>query len=218
MESNYFDIEDKKGIKYGESIKIKIFNIKEKSINQGTLEKNYFCQNNNNLLFSNETNEKTIFRDIQKVQNINPQYENIFNNNTKLSEINNIQSIQSIQSLPPSNLKNKPEPIIFSDSCLSTISTFNDINILNDISSDFSRQSNSIITPVYINLVQKTYYNEIPEKEYYDDILSELLIEEEQNIFYKNCSYIDFQKDLNNKKRAELICFIYKMSKLYKFK
>ena len=43
-------------------------------------------------------------------------------------------------------------------------------------------------------------------------------MEEEQNLYYKNCSYIEFQQDLNNKRRAELISFIYKMSKLYLFK
>ena len=209
MECNYFDIEDKKGIKCENAIKIKLFNVKQNTINQSALENNYFTQNNN-LLFSNETNEKTIFRDIQKVQNLNPPNDNIFNNIAKLPEINNLQS------LPPSNFKSNPEPIILSNSCLSTISTFNDINIIKDISSDIKQ--NNTITPIYIDLTQKPYYNEIPEKEYYDDILSELLIEEEQNSYYKNCPYIEFQKDLNNKRRAELICFIYRISKIYMFK
>jgi G2/mitotic-specific cyclin 1/2 len=208
MESNYFDIEDRKGIKQENTIKIKFFNVKEKSINQSTLEKNYV--QNNSLLFSNETNERTIFREIKKDPNINPQYDNRFNNNTKISEIKNLQS------LPPSNFKSEPEPIIFSNSCLSTVSNFNDINMIKDNSSDL-KQSNSI-TPLYMNEIQKTYYNEIPEKEYYDDILSELIMEEEQNLYYKNCSYIEFQQDLNNKRRAELISFIYKMSKVYMFK
>jgi len=78
--------------------------------------------------------------------------------------------------------------------------------------------NNCLFTTLYINLFPKVIYNQNPEKEYLEDILSELLIEEENNLYYKKYSYVNYQKDLNNQKRAKLITFIYQMSTKLKFK
>ena len=61
-------------------------------------------------------------------------------------------------------------------------------------------------------------YSPVPEKEYYDDILQELLIEEKKLEEYKNSLCIKYQEYLDNKNRALLICFVYKMAKFFKFK
>ena len=61
-------------------------------------------------------------------------------------------------------------------------------------------------------------YSPVPEKEYYDDILQELLIEEKKLEEYKNSLCIKYQEYLDNKNRALLICFVYRMAKFFKFK
>ena len=87
MESNYFDIEDKKGVINEDTLKIKLFKEKEQSNAQNTLQKNNFIKNNISL-FSNETNERTIFR---AIQNINSQQETI-QNNIYANNIDNIKN------------------------------------------------------------------------------------------------------------------------------
>ena len=61
-------------------------------------------------------------------------------------------------------------------------------------------------------------YSPVPEKEYYDDILQELLLEEKNLEEYKECLYIKYQDNMDNHKRAKMIGFIYKMAKLFRFK
>lgn len=210
MESNYFDIEDKKGSICEDFLKIKLLNAKEKAIAEDSLEKNNFIKTNISI-FSNETNERTIFRDINNDQiNINLENENLLNKNKA-------SIMKKGPSFPPSNFKDIINPIIFSNSCLSTTSNFADIDMYDNYNSFYINQSNQI-SQIYSNLTPKVEYNPIPESEYYDDILSELLIEEKQNSNYKESKYIDFLPGLDNKRRAELISFIYKMSKVFMFK
>ena len=203
MESYFGDIKDKKITNHDKTIKIKFIYGKEKDISQNTLEKTNLIQNKFSL-FSNDTNERTIIREDQQDSNTNLKKEN---------KENKISTIKYNPSLPPSDLKVVVEPIIFSSSCASTISNFGDV-IMNE---NLLNQSNTISSR-FINYFPEVEYNPIPEREYYDDILSELIIEEKNNSDFKKCLYIEYQKDLDNKKRAKLISFIYQMSKLYRFK
>ena len=107
--------------------------------------------------------------------------------------------------------------------CVSKISSFNDIllssnaqytqNEYNKIDIDLSS-----ISKTNINAFPDINYSPVPESEYYDDILKDLLSEEENLEEFKNCAYIQHQQDLDINKRAHLISFIYKMSKFFKFK
>ena len=203
MKSYFGEIKDKKITNHDNTIKIKFIYGKEKDISQNTLEKTNPIQNKFSL-FSNDTNERTIIREDQQDLNTNLKKEN---------KENKISTIKYNPSLPPSDLKVVVEPIIFSSSCASTISNFGDV-IMNE---NLLNQSNTISSP-FINYFPEVEYNPIPEREYYDDILSELIIEEKNNSDFKKCLYIEYQKDLDNKKRAKLISFIYQMSKLYRFK
>ena len=200
MASYFGDIKDKKITNHDKTIKIKFIYGKEKDISQNSLEKTNPIQNKFSL-FSNDTNERTIIREDQQ------------DLNTNLKKENKISTIKYNPSLPSSDLKVVVEPIIFSSSCASTISNFGDV-IMNE---NLLNQSNTISSP-FINYFPEVEYNPIPEREYYDDILSELIIEEKNNSDFKKCLYIEYQKDLDNKKRAKLISFIYQMSKLYRFK
>lgn len=204
MESYFGDIKDKIVPNHENTIKIKFIYGKNKDMTQSTLEKTNLTQNTFSL-FSNETNERTIIRETQK---------DLDTNLKKEDKDNKISSIQYNPSLPPSDLKVIVEPIIFSSSCASTISNFGDV-MMNDNSVN---QSTNSVSPPYINFLPEVKYNPVPEREYYDDILSGLLIEEKTNSDYKKCLYIEYQKDLDNKKRASLISFIYQMSKVYNFK
>ena len=76
----------------------------------------------------------------------------------------------------------------------------------------------SSISQTNINAFPDINYSPVPESEYYDDILKDLLSEEENIEEFKNCAYIQHQQDLDINKRAHLISFIYKMSKFFKFK
>ena len=209
MESCFLGDKDVKEKNIENSLEIKLFFGQEKPVTQNLFEKINFIKSNNIFLFSNETNEKTVLRESQKEQDSNLKIDNINKDNN-----NKISTIQYIPSLPPSNNKNIIEPFTYSNSCESTISNFADINTNNNNSFNINQTS----SPLYINLVPEIKYNPVPEREYYDDILAELFIEEENNSDYKKCLYLHYQKDLNNKKRAELISFIYKMSKLFNFK
>ena len=204
MENYFGDIKDKIVNNHDKTIKIKFIYGKEKDITQSTLEKTNLTKNIFSL-FSDETNERTIIREEQKDLDTNLKKDN------KEDKISNIQYNPS---LPPSDLKDIIEPIIFSSSCASTISNFGDV-LMND---NLINQSTNSVSPSYINFYPEVQYNPVPEREYYDDILSELLIEEKNNSDYKKCLYIEYQKDLDNKQRAKLISFIYQMSKSYKFK
>ena len=203
MEGDYFDIEDKKENPFVNTIKIKLLNKNEKPLAKNVFEKAF---EQNNSIYSNETNERTILRTGEVVDT---------NTNLKNGKDDKISTIKFVPSLSITNCSNSVQPIIISSSCLNSISKYGDIYMNRNIS--YANNSNSVI-PLLINLIPEVKYNPMPEREYLDDILSELLIEEENNSAYKKCIYIDYQKDLDNKKRAELISFIYHMSKMYNFK
>ena len=191
------------------TVKLKFFQVKEEDPSQNTLEKSSLISNNFPL-FSNETNEITFFHEDTKEKKSNINEKNIDKNNK-------IKTIKIRPTLTPSNYKDIVEPIFFSGTCDTTISNFGD-NIINDNIIYSNINSDISTSPLNISFFQGVKYDPIPEREYYDDILSELLIEEENNCLYKKCLYIDYKKDLDNKKRAKLISFIYQMSKIYKFK
>lgn len=113
-------------------------------------------------------------------------------------------------------------PDTFPSTCVSKVSKIEDLTLTSStlcsqISFNFDPQI-SMISSNNINIFPEVEYSPVPEREYYDDILQELLLEEKNLIKYKECLYIKFQEYLDNYKRAELISFIYRMAKLFKFK
>ena len=113
-------------------------------------------------------------------------------------------------------------PDTFPSTCVTKVSKIEDLTLTSStlcsqISFNFDPQI-SMISSNNINIFPEVEYSPVPEREYYDDILQELLLEEKNLIKYKECLYIKFQEYLDNYKRAELISFIYRMAKLFKFK
>jgi hypothetical protein len=113
-------------------------------------------------------------------------------------------------------------PDTFPSTCVTKVSNIEDLTLTSStlcsqISFNFDPQM-SMISSNNINIFPEVEYSPVPEREYYDDILQELLLEEKNLIKYKECLYIKFQEYLDNYKRAELISFIYRMAKLFKFK
>ncbi len=107
--------------------------------------------------------------------------------------------------------------------CVSKISSFNDILLSSNVQYTKNEYNKididlSSISQTNINAFPDINYSPVPESEYYDDILKDLLSEEENIEEFKNCEYIQHQQDLDINKRAHLISFIYKMSKFFKFK
>ena len=119
-------------------------------------------------------------------------------NKKKISITNSIINTDDLSSL------------IFGDSS-TKCSCMGDVSFLKDNLMD--KNSNNPI-----NYLPEVKYNPVPEREYYSEILEELLKEEETNLHFKNCSYINYQEELDNKKRANMINFIYQMAKVFKFK
>ena len=113
-------------------------------------------------------------------------------------------------------------PKIIPSTCLSKVSNLEELILTsstlcsqnsNNIDPHISSNSSSIT-----NIFPEVKYSPVPEREYYDDILQELLLEENNFYEYKKCLYIKYQDNLDNYQRANLISFIYKMAKLFKFK
>ena len=123
------------------------------------------------------------------------------------------------------NFKEKPENKIISlqntlpSSCTNKVSNLEELILT---SSTLYSQTGKIIDQdkpyININIFPEVEYCPVPEREYYDDILQELLSEEKDLIKYKQCFYINFQEELDNYKRANLISFIYRMAKSFKLK
>lgn len=166
---------------------------------------------NNASLFSNETSARTVLQEEVKSTNsiINPL-------NT---DINTTKYYPSLTHLDFADIK---QPNIL-NTCSNPKPNYDDINILNineTISNENNSQTNNhILNSIFsINFFIEKDSISLEGKKYCDDILNKLLLDEENNYSYEKCFYNNFPKDLDNKKRAKLINFIYFMSKLYKFK
>ena len=185
------------------TIKIKLISRKEKNIEQSAIDRTISSK-------KNKANEISVFK--QGKNN-----KEIITNRISF-EINKYKDFKE---------RLEDDSTIISETipstCVSKISSFNDIllssnaqytqNEYNKIDIDLSS-----ISKTNINAFPDINYSPVPESEYYDDILKDLLSEEENLEEFKNCAYIQHQQDLDINKRAHLISFIYKMSKFFKFK
>lgn len=166
---------------------------------------------NNTSIFSNETSARTVLQEEVKSTNsiINPL-------NT---DINTTKYYPSLTHLDFADIK---QPNIL-NTCTNPKPNYDDINILNvneTISNENNSQTNNhILNSLFsINFFIEKDSISLEGKKYCDDILNKLLLDEENNYSYEKNLYNNYPKDLDNKKRAKLINFIYFMSKLYKFK
>ena len=166
---------------------------------------------NNTSIFSNETSARTVLQEEVKSTNsiINPL-------NT---DINTTKYYPSLTHLDFADIK---QPNIL-NTCTNPKPNYDDINILNvneTISNENNSQTNNhILNSLFsINFFIEKDSISLEGKKYCDDILNKLLLDEENNYSYEKNFYNNYPKDLDNKKRAKLINFIYFMSKLYKFK
>ena len=175
---------------------------KSKEINQ---------KSNNASLFSNETSARTVHQEEVKSTNsiINPL-------NT---DINTIKYYPSLTHLNFADI-NRPNIL---NTCSNPKPIYDDINIINineTVSNENNSQSNNhILNSLFsINFFIEKDSISLEGKKYCDDILNKLLLDEENNYSYEKCFYSNYPKDLDNKKRAKLINFIYFLSKIYKYK
>ena len=179
------------------TIKIVLFSRKEKNIDQ----------NIDNSLSKDANGKTEIKKEIKdKEYNINTITEN--------------GAVNEVIEKPENKLILVPDT--FPSTCVTKVSNIEDLTLTSStlcsqISFNFDPQI-SMISSNNINIFPEVEYSPVPEREYYDDILQELLLEEKNLIKYKECLYIKFQEYLDNYKRAELISFIYRMAKLFKFK
>ena len=185
------------------TIKIKLISRKEKNIEQSAIDRPItFKKNKANEIsvFKQEKNDKEIITnrisfEINKDKDFRERLED---DSTIISE-----------TIP--------------STCVSKISSFNDILLSSNVQYTKNEYNKididlSSISQTNINAFPDINYSPVPESEYYDDILKDLLSEEENIEEFKNCAYIQHQQDLDINKRAHLISFIYKMSKFFKFK
>ena len=123
------------------------------------------------------------------------------------------------------NFKGKPENKIISlpnalpSTCANKVSNIEKLILTS--STLCSQTGTNIDTDksyINLNIFPDVEYCPVPEREYYDDILQELLSEENDLKDYKNCYYIKFHQYLDNYCRANLIRFIYQMAKVFKLK
>ena len=166
---------------------------------------------NNASLFSNETRARTMLQEDVKSTNsiINPL-------NT---DINTIKYYPSLTQLDFGDIKLSK----ILNTCSNTMPKYDDINILNINERAFnennSQTKNHILNSLFsINFFIEKDLISLEGKKYCDDIMNKLLLDEENNYFYEKFFYSNYPKDLDNKKRAKLINFIYLMSRIYKFK
>lgn len=183
------------------TIKIKFISRKEKFITNNI--------DNSNISFDiKETTKKTDLKYEEKDTNLNT---NIISQEInqdfpdKLEE-NTLDSIL-IPSYPSTCVTKGSylDELILSSTNVATLCTNNSQNLNSNVATQ---------SPLFPDIE----YSPVPEKEYYDDILQELLIEEKKLEEYKNSLCIKYQEYLDNKNRALLICFVYRMAKFFKFK
>ena len=200
----------KKIINQNPIIKINFIQRKRKSNIQNKLKENNHISNNGSL-FSNETSARTVLQEEVKSTNsiINPL--NL--------DINTIKNFPSLTQLDFGDI-NQPNIL---NTCSNPKPNYDDINILNineTVSNENKSQPNNhILNSLFsINFFIEKDSISFEGKKYCDDILNKLLLDEENNYSFEKCFYIKNPKDLDIKKRAKLINFIYLMSKIYKFK
>ena len=183
------------------TIKIKFISRKEKFITNNI--------DNSNISFDiKETTKKTDLKYEEKDTNLNTNIisQEINQDFPDKSEENTLDSIL-IPSYPSTCVTKGSylDELILSSTNVATLCTNNSQNLNSSVATQ---------SPLFPDIE----YSPVPEKEYYDDILQELLIEEKKLEEYKNSLCIKYQEYLDNKNRALLICFIYKMAKFFKFK
>ena len=166
-------------------------------------------------LFSNETSARTVLQEEVKSTNsiINPLNTNI----------NTVKYYPSLTHLDFGDIKKNN----ILNTCSNTIPNYDDINLnilnmnksVSNKNENKSETNNHILNSLFsINFFIEKDSISLEGKKYFDDILNKLLLDEEKNCSYEKCFYSNYPKDLDNKKRAKLINFIYLMSKIYKFK
>ena len=183
------------------TIKIKFISRKEKFITHNI--------DNSNISFDiKETTKKTDLKYEEKDTNLNTNIisQEISQDFPDKLEENTLDSIL-IPSYPSTCVTKGSylDELILSSTNVATLCTNNSQNLNSNVATQ---------SPLFPDIE----YSPVPEKEYYDDILQELLIEEKKLEEYKNSLCIKYQEYLDNKNRALLICFVYKMAKFFKFK
>lgn len=183
------------------TIKIKFISRKEKFITNNI--------DNSNISFDiKETTKKTDLKYEEKDTNLNTNIisQEINQDFPDKIEENTLDSIL-IPSYPSTCVTKGSylDELILSSTNVATLCTNNSQNLNSNVATQ---------SPLFPDIE----YSPVPEKEYYDDILQELLIEEKKLEEYKNSLCIKYQEYLDNKNRALLICFVYKMAKFFKFK
>jgi hypothetical protein len=191
-------------------IKINVIKRKRKSNIRNKL-KEINQISNNGSLFSNETSARTMLQEEAKSTNsiINPL-------NT---DINTIKYHPSLSQLDFGDI-NQPNLL---NTCTNPKPNYNEIKIFNineTVSNENNSQTNNhILNSLFsINFFIEKDSISLEGKKYCDDILNKLLLDEENNFSFEKSFYSNDPKDLDIKKRAKLINFIYFMSKIYKFK
>ena len=177
-------------------------------------------------IFSRKGNkkQKNSFTSLMQKENEKSQFKPEINDNVKEIITNSFQ----VNEINTDFIEKPTDNIILSrktlpSTCLSKVSNYDELILtsstlysqnLNNTSSDISFVSNSNISIIFPDVE----YSPVPEKEYYDDILQELLLEEKNLTKYKECSYINYHPGLDNYERAKMVFFIYKMANSFKLK
>ena len=190
------------------TLKIKLISRKEKN-NKQNIKENKIPLKNNISFLVNGTNEMTHIKQGKNEKEVAI-------NSTQNEIVENIIGKQDKKGIyiSSNNLQS---------TCITKASTFDEY-LLTNSNTLCSQNTNNIKINISsnslsdINIFPEVEYCPVPEREYYDDILQELLFEEKNIMIYKECFYIKYQQNLDNKIRAKLIGFLYKMSKFFRFK
>ena len=184
------------------TIKIKLILRKEKNISQNneTSKISFDAKEINKKIELEKEEKETNFATDTIPQEINTDFFDKLEENTHDSIF-----IPSIPSTCVSKISNLDE-LFLSSTTTTTLCT------------NVSKKLNSGLSKPPLNFITEVIYSPVPEKEYYDDILQDLLMEENELQKDKERLCFEYQRCLDCKNRAILISFIYKMSKIFKFK
>ena len=187
------------------TLKIKLISRKEKN-NEQNIKENKIPLKNNISFLVNGTNEMTHIKQgkNEKEVAINSTQNEIGKNIIGKQDKKSIYiSSNNLQSTCITKASTFDEYLLTNSNTLCSQNT-NNINI--------NISSNSLSD---INIFPEVEYCPVPEREYYDDILQELLFEEKNIMIYKECFYIKYQQNLDNKIRAKLIGFFIQNVKIF---